>query len=156
EEAVRLGVPVLAVDPQGDLVQFLRQAPERPGLSPDEQALRRDFLGRVEPRVWTPGSSHGDRLSLDPVRLAGRGEVARVAGPARREEEWEGMLAVAAAQLVGLAKVGGETDSQQTFLLQVLRALAAGDEGRDVGLASVAAAVSEPEAVGIDCSNYYI
>ena len=31
------------------------------------------------------------------------------------------MLAVAAAQLVGLAKVGGETDSQQTFLLQVLR-----------------------------------
>ena len=24
EEAVRLGVPVLAIDPQGDLVQFLR------------------------------------------------------------------------------------------------------------------------------------
>ena len=35
------------------------------------------------------------------------------------------MLGVAAAQLVGLAKVGGETDSQQTFLLQVLRSLAA-------------------------------
>ena len=43
--------------------------------------------------------------------LAGRGELARVADPDRREEEWEGMLVVAATQLVGLAKVGGETES---------------------------------------------
>ena len=82
---------------------------------------RREFLDRVEPRIWTPGSSHGRRLSLDPIRLPGRDELARIADPDRREEEWQGMLGVAAAQLVGLAKVGGETDSQQTFLLQVLR-----------------------------------
>ena len=148
EEAIRLGVPVLAVDPQGDLVQFLRPAIERDDLSPELQALRRDFLARVEPRDWTPGASHGLRLSLDPIRLAGRGELARRVEPHRREEEWEGMLAVAAAQLVGLAKMGGETDSQQTFLLQVLRALAA-DEGRDVDLATVAAAALAPETVGL-------
>ena len=146
EEAVRLGVPVLAVDPQGDLVQFLRPAPEPPGLSAGGTGrCAREFLDRVEPRVWTPGSSHGRRLSLDPIRLAGRDELARVADPARREEEWEGMLAAAAAQLVGLAKVGGETDSQQTFLLQVLRSLAADGGGRDVDLAAIAAAVSDPD-----------
>jgi hypothetical protein len=164
EEAVRLGVPVLAVDPQGDLVQFLRPAPEPPGLSDPDRALRRDFLARVEPRIWTPGSSHGHRLSLDPIRLAGRDELARIADPARREEEWEGMLAVAAAQLVGLAKVGGETDSQQTFLLQVLRTLAAGTgtgtgtgtEGRDVDLGTIVAAAKDPETVGIDDPEQFI
>src|SRR5204862_4538758 len=137
EEAVRLGVPVLAVDPQGDLVQFLRPAPEPTGLSADDRALRLAFLERVEPRIWTPGSSHGHRLSLDPIHLAGRGELARVADADRREEEWAGMLVVAAAQLVGLAKVGGEADSQQTFLLQVLRLLASDAGGRDVDLAVV-------------------
>src|SRR4051794_1578232 len=158
EEAVRLGVPVLAVDPQGDLVQFLRPTPEPPGLSDADRALRRDFLARVEPRVWTPGSSHGRRLSLDPIRLTGRDELSRIADPDRREEEWEGMLAVAAAQLVGLAKVGGETDSQQTFLLQVLRALAAGvgAGGRDVDLGTIADAARDPEVVGIDDPDRFI
>jgi uncharacterized protein len=156
EEVVRLGVPVLAVDPQGDLVQFLRPAAEPSSLSGDERALRREFLDRVEPRIWTPGSSHGRRLSLDPIRLAGRGELARIADPDRREEEYEGMLGVAAAQLVGLAKVGGETDSQQTFLLQVLRSLASDAGGRDVDLATIAAAASDPESVALESPDSFI
>lgn len=156
EEAVRLGVPVLAIDPQGDLVQFLREAPEPPGLSADERALRREFVERAEPRVWTPGSSHGRRLSLDPIHLSGRDELARIADPGRREEEWEGMLAAAAGQLVALAKVGGETDSQQTFLFQVLRALATGAGGRDVDLGTIAAAASDPATVGLDDADRLI
>jgi len=156
EEAVRLGVPVLAVDPQGDLVQFLRPAPEPPGLSDDDRALRLAFLERVEPRVWTPGSSHGRRLSLDPLRLASEGDLARIADPDRRREEWEGMLAVAAGQLVGLAKVGGETDSQGTFLLQLLRLLASGEGAREVRLDALAAAVADPEAVGLEDPNQFI
>ena len=156
EEVVRLGVPVLAVDPQGDLVQFLWRAPEHPDLSPQERELRRDFLARVEPRVWTPGSSHGRRLSLDPIRLVSRNDLARVTDPGRREEEWEGMLAAAAGQLVALAKVGGETDSQQTFLFRVLRSLAAGDGGRDVDLATIAAAASDPTTVGLDDPDQFI
>jgi DNA helicase HerA-like ATPase len=155
EEAVRLGVPVLAVDPQGDLVQFLRPAAERPGLSPEERTLRREFLDRVEPRVWTPGSSHGRRLSLDPIRLAGLDDLARIADPTRREEEWEGMLATAAAQLVALVKVGGETDSQQTFLFRVLRSLAAA-EGRNLDLSTIAAAASDPTAVGLEDPDQFI
>jgi CRISPR/Cas system-associated exonuclease Cas4 (RecB family) len=150
EEAIRLGVPVLAIDPQGDLVQFLRPAAEPPGLSHAERAMRRDVLDRVEPRIWTPGSSHGRRLCLDPIHLAGRDELARIADPDRREEEWQGMLGVAAAQLMGLAKVGGETDSQQTFLLQVFRRLASGRSGRDATLESIAAAAADPQSIGLE------
>lgn len=150
EEAVRLGVPVLAIDPQGDLVQFLRPSPEQSGLSDAERSARSEFLDRVEARVWTPGSSHGRRLSLDPIHLPGREELARIDDPGRREEEWQGMLGVAAAQLVGLARVGGETDSQQTFLLQVFRRLASGVNGRDVTLEAIAAAASDPESIGLE------
>jgi uncharacterized protein len=150
EEAVRLGVPVLAIDPQGDLAQFLRPSAEPVGLVDAERSMRREFLDRVELRIWTPGSSHGRRLSLDPIHLPGRDELARIDDPARREEEWQGMLGVAAAQLVGLARVGGETDSQQTFLLQVFRRLASGAHGRDVTLEAIAAAASDPDSIGLD------
>src|SRR5438270_9231595 len=78
EEAIRLGVPVLAIDPQGDLVQFLRPSTRLDGLKPAEQALHREFLDRVEPRVWTPGTSHGRRLALEPIRMPGREEWARI------------------------------------------------------------------------------
>ena len=53
-------------------------------------------------------------------------------------------------ELVGLAKVGGESDSQQTFLLQVFRRLVAGQRGRDVSLEAIAAAASDPESIGLD------
>ena len=66
------------------------------------------------------------------------------------------MLAVAAAQLVGLAKVGGEEDSQQTFLLQVLRALTRAGGGAEVDLGRIAAAVSDPEDVGLDDPDQFI
>jgi DNA helicase HerA-like ATPase len=150
EEAIRRGVPALAIDPQGDLVQFLRPGAEPPGLSHADRAMRREFLDHVEPRIWTPGSSHGRRLSLDPIHLSGRDELARITDPGRREEEWQGMLGVAAAQLVGLAKVGGESDSQQTFLFQVFRQLATGKQGRDVSLEAIAAAASDPDSIGLN------
>ncbi len=156
EEAIRLGIPVLAIDPQGDLVQFLCPAAEFPGLSPEEKALRNGFLDRVEPRVWTPGSSHGRRLYLDPIRLAKPSDLAHISDPIRRAEEWEGMLAVVAAQLVGTAKAGGETDSQQTFLLQALRTLAADPRGRVVDLSTIAAVTSDPNSVGMENPDQFI
>jgi hypothetical protein len=60
------------------------------------------------------------------------------------------MLAVASTQLIGLAKVGGETDSQQTFLFQVLRSVASNAGGSEVDLATIAAGASDPESIGLD------
>jgi DNA helicase HerA-like ATPase len=148
EEAVRLGVPVLALDPQGDLVQFLRESADTSGLTMDQVAQRRAFLDRVEARVWTPGSSHARRLSLNPLRLPGPDELAHVA-PARRAEERDGMLAVAAAQLVALARIGGEQDAQQAFLLQLLRGLSNQDRHPALDLGHIAAAISAPESAGV-------
>ncbi|MBX6314150.1 MAG: ATP-binding protein [Isosphaeraceae bacterium] len=156
EEAVRLGVPVLAIDPQGDLVQFLRPSPQVEGLSPEQREGRRAFLERVEPRVWTPGTSHGRRLSLNPVRLASPAELRAIADPSRREEEWEGMLAVAATQLVNLARVGGEEEAQQAFLLHLLRRFAREGDHPAVDLGRVAAAVADPAAFGLEDAGRFI
>jgi CRISPR/Cas system-associated exonuclease Cas4 (RecB family) len=151
EEAIRLGVPVLAIDPQGDLVQFLRRSSRIEGLSPDDEGLRLEFLGRVEPRVWTPGTSHGRRLSLEPIRLPGRDEWARI-----DEEGREGLLVGASAHLVGLAAMGGEIDSQQTFVLQVLRALMGRATDAGVDLVAITAAIDDPEGFGLDSPERFI
>jgi len=156
EEAVRMGVPVLAIDPQGDLVQFLRQRPEPPGLSAEEKALRQSYIERVETRVWTPGSSHGRRLCLDPIRLAKPGDLAHITDKTRQVEEWEGMLSLVAAQLVATAKVGGETDSQETFLLQVIKSLAGERANKVVDLASITLAASDPPSIGVDDPDQFI
>lgn len=150
EEAVRRDVPVLAIDPQGDLVQFLRSSPEWSGISEADRKARRDFLAKVEPRIWTPGSSHGRRLRLDPIRLPGLDDLRDLDGASRREEEWQGMLGIAASQLVGLAQLGGETDSQQTFLMEVFRRLTTDGRGHDVTLERIANVLSEPESIGLD------
>jgi hypothetical protein len=156
EEAVRQGIPVLALDPQGDIVQFLRSGPEPPDLTAEHRRLRAEFLKRVEPQIWTPGSSHARRLRLDPMRLARPEDLSHIPDPVRRAEEWEGMLSVVAAQLVGTAKVGGETDSQQTFMLQLLRSVATDKEHREVDLATIAAATSDPSIVGMDDPEQFV
>jgi hypothetical protein len=90
------------------------------------------------------------------MRLAKPEDLAHISDSVRRAEEWEGMLSVVAAQLVGTAKVGGETDSQQTFMLQVLRSLASDKGNRVVDLATIAAATSDPSLVGMDNAEQYI
>ena len=143
EEAILQGVPVLAVDPQGDLVQFLRPR-DSAGFSDEERRRHARFCRAVEPRILTPGSSHGIRVSLSPIRLAGTADLLGETDPRRRAEELEGMLAAVAGNLVHLAKSGGETDSQQTFILQVLKRLTAAANSPSLRLADVVAGISRP------------
>jgi hypothetical protein len=146
EETVAAGVPVVAIDPQGDLVQFLRRRPESE-IPADERSRYREFCARVEPRVFTPGSSHATRLCLDPVRLPSTDDLGRIRDPNRRDEERRAIVSSVAANLAALCKAGGEVDSQRTFLYQLLDAMS--DHGR-VPLARIADAVREPEAFGIE------
>lgn len=151
EEAIRLGVPVVAVDPQGDLVQFLC-ARDETQLSTADLHAQRAFRSIVEPRIFTPGSSHGIRLCLNPVRLPTPEDLAGVRA-SRREEEESGMLEVAAANLVSVAQTGGEEDSQRAFLFRVLSSL---PNRARVGLSDIVAAIREPEALGIDDADAQI
>lgn len=147
EEAILQSVPVVAVDPQGDLVQFLRQR-DLSELPSDAQAAARRFWDLVEPRVYTPGTSHGIRLALSPIRLLSDQELASIEDAARRGEVREEMLAGLAANLVAMAKVGGEVDCQQTFLLEALRQLCR-ESVQEISIERIAAAVLAPDGVGI-------
>ncbi len=146
EEAILAGVPVLAVDPQGDLVQFLRQRPPKE-LEATHRERCRQFARTVEPRVFTPGSSHARRICLNPLRVAREGDLAAT-DPARRAEEVDELLKTVAANVVRIARTGGETDSQAAFLLMVLRHLAA-RRGPALELATLAEALADPPAFGI-------
>lgn len=155
EEAIRSGVPVLAIDPQGDLVQFLRPSENLEGLSDEEQALRLAFLDRVEPRIWTPGSSHARRLGLNPLRLASPSDLEGLPAD-RREEEWRGMLVESASQLVALARAGGEQEAQRAFLFQLLLGLSQENRRSELSLEQLALAVSDPESVGLEDPDRFI
>jgi CRISPR/Cas system-associated exonuclease Cas4 (RecB family) len=152
EEAVAQGIPVIAVDPQGDLVQFLKPR-ARAALPAELQPLYDRYWERVEPHIFTPGSSHGKRLRLTPVRLPGAEVIAASADEERRREEVDGLLASVAGNLAGLAKAGGDADCQRTFLLQVLRRLIV-DVGSSPGLEALAEAAREPESLDIDADLY--
>lgn len=155
EEAIVSGVPVLAVDPQGDLVQFLRT--RDPEAVPDNARPRYDqFRRQAEVRVFTPGTSHGIRLCLSPLRLPDAGELGALPDPRRRQEELDGLLTSVAGNLVAVARAGGDADCQRTFLLQVLQRLTRGGGSGAVGLEDVATAVGAPEAVGLEDPDRFI
>ena len=114
------GVPVLAIDPQGDLVQFLRPADDPEG-SPPRRGLA--------PRVPRPGRAAG----LDARHVARPEAQPRPDPPGRPRPSSSGRAGPARGGMGGdagrrrrpaggLAKIGGEEDSQQTFVLQLLRA----------------------------------
>jgi len=148
-------VPVLAIDPQGDLVQMCRPRP-LDEIPAGEQWHYQRYWDRVEPRILTPGSSHGIRVSLSPIRLASDEALAAIADPRRRAEEMEAMLGIVAANLVRLAKASGEIESQQTFVLQVLRKLTAFGGTKSVSLSDVAASILYPETIRLENADEFV
>jgi DNA helicase HerA-like ATPase/CRISPR/Cas system-associated exonuclease Cas4 (RecB family) len=146
EEAIRAGIPVIAIDPQGDLVQFLSRRQD--DLVPAQlRAGHRAFWERAEPRVFTPGSSHGIRLALDPIRVADPASLQRIPKVERRKEEEQAIKSAVAANLTALANVGGETESQQTFLYHLIDLL---PMTGSIRLRDVIAGLREPQALGIE------
>ena len=154
EEAIRAGVPVLAIDPQGDLVQFLRQRAEI-DVKHKDRSMFRQFQETVETRIFTPGTSHGIRLCLSPVRLPRAEELAHLP-EARRSEEFDSLIDAVAMHLISLTLKGKKSVEQhQTFLAQVLRRLV-GLEKESLTLTDIAGAIHSPEAVGIEDADLLI
>lgn len=149
EEAVLQGVPVLAIDPQGDLVQFLHQQPVE-NIPLEHRDRYQEFVETVEPRIYTPGSSHAIRLSLSPIRLPNEDDLQALPA-ARRREEFDAIVNTVSTQLVALTLKGKRSvEQQQTFLSQTLKKLIAADSGRALMLTDIVAAVHAPEDLGID------
>ncbi|MFO0946744.1 MAG: DUF87 domain-containing protein [Planctomycetota bacterium] len=155
EEAIRNQIPVLAIDPQGDLVQFIeRRDPAE--IPKEEREAYREFGNRVETRIFTPGTSHARRLSLSPIRVLREDELKAIPDPARREEERMASLSALASSLVSLAKMGGEVDSQETFVKTLVRAMTSQGQNAELKLSDIAAAVKSPDTLGIDDPDQFI
>jgi len=67
EECVRRGLPVICVDPQGDLASLgLCEDPEKleqMGVGAD---VATEYHSKVEVKIWTPGSTHGIPVNISP------------------------------------------------------------------------------------------
>lgn len=70
EEASRLGLPIIAVDPQGDIASLAKlesaEVIEKHGLPID---MLRDYRSKVRVNIFTPGSSKGRQIGLDPLKF---------------------------------------------------------------------------------------
>lgn len=71
EELIRNDVPVIAVDPQGDIASLAEIADEASVLGHATPAeVRATYAAKAEVVVWTPGSALGVPLSVNPLAAA--------------------------------------------------------------------------------------
>ena len=76
EELARNGIPIIAFDPQGDIASLVEIEDEdkikKAGTSPE---IRNSYLQNTEVIIWTPGSSKGLPLSINPLQFEGLEEM---------------------------------------------------------------------------------
>lgn len=70
EELARNGIPVIAFDPQGD-ISSLAMLADKDNLEKNggDQTTRDDFAEKVEVVVWTPASSKGMPICINPLQF---------------------------------------------------------------------------------------
>jgi hypothetical protein len=67
EEAVQRGLPVICVDPQGDLASLgLCENLDKLIAMGVDPAIAAKYHSKVDVKIWTPGSTHGIPLSIAP------------------------------------------------------------------------------------------
>ncbi len=89
EECVRAGIPVIAVDPQGDIASLAEVAGEADVVARGTPAeVRAEFAARAEVVVWTPGSALGVPVSVHPLAATAAAGAPGASGvPPLAEEE---------------------------------------------------------------------
>jgi len=76
EELAMKGIPVIAFDPQGDIASLVlpeeADVVKKYGTDP---AIHENFINNVEVVVWTPGSSKGLSICINPLQFDGVEEL---------------------------------------------------------------------------------
>ncbi|MFX1475507.1 MAG: helicase HerA-like domain-containing protein, partial [Promethearchaeota archaeon] len=73
EEAARHGIPIIALDPQGDLASLaIPGNPEELEKNGISRELQEEFKEKVAVRIFTPASSKGARISVNPLVMPSR------------------------------------------------------------------------------------
>lgn len=150
EEAVRNGIPVICVDPQGDLCSLVEgakdpQALAQHGIDPE---VAREFAERADVVIFTPASPKGVPLSADPVD-PGLGTLS----PAERLQA----LTRTASMVTSL--LGFDADSDEgAGLVAVLDGVLAEmlDAGREPSLAALGDTLLEHEKDGFARLSRYL
>jgi DNA helicase HerA-like ATPase len=68
EEAVRRGISVIAIDPQGDIASMAKLGDtDETLLQGVPREVIEEYRRRVDVKIWTPASSYGIPLSVSPI-----------------------------------------------------------------------------------------
>jgi len=152
EEAAMEGIPILALDPQGDIASLM--LPGNPkelsskGVPPE---LLKEYMDKVIVRVYTPASSKGLAISINPLKL-----------PDRKADEDDiiRLLDNSARTLVKvLMKVAGLSRSWEgkafAVIYELLRTIWENEKTDIKGLAELAdMLIADAEFVGVDLEPF--
>ncbi|MDH4213906.1 MAG: DUF853 family protein [Candidatus Thorarchaeota archaeon] len=152
EEAAMQGIPILAFDPQGDIASLMlpgdpKQLSEK-GVPPERL---KEYMDKVIVRVYTPASSKGLAISINPLKL-----------PDRKADQDDiiRLLDNSARTLVKvLMKVSGLSRSWEgkafAAIYELLRTIWENEKTEIKGLAELADMLTgAPEEVGVDLEPF--
>lgn len=114
EEFIRNKIPVIAIDPQGDIASLLHTSLYEDvadkGIS---QEMIDEYKKNAEVIIWTPASSIGVPLSLNPIGL-----IQDIVAQDKNYEECLRSISLSADSIIGL--VGEDVDSDAGRLLSAI------------------------------------
>jgi len=152
EEAAMQGIPIIAFDPQGDIASLMLPGDPKElsskGVSPDRL---KEFMDKVIVRVYTPASSKGLAISINPLKLPDRNAD---------EDDIIRLLDNSARTLVKvLMKVAGLSRSWEgkafAAIYELLRTIWEGEKTDIDTLAELAdMLVADAETVGVDLEPF--
>ena len=113
EEAVRAGIPVIAIDPQGDIASLAETVDPDLALSkgvPGQTML--DWYDKADVKIWTPASTLGIPLSISPNT--------NVPDGAREEDRIRafGALALSLVEMIGAGRRAEEMSAAFAMILE--------------------------------------
>jgi hypothetical protein len=113
EEAVRAGIPVIAIDPQGDIASLAETVDPDLALSkgvPGQTML--DWYDKADVKIWTPASTLGIPLSISPNTNVPEG--------AREEDRIRafGALALSLVEMIGAGRRAEEMAAAFAMILE--------------------------------------
>ncbi|MFW9801719.1 MAG: ATP-binding protein [Candidatus Thorarchaeota archaeon] len=151
EEAALEGIPVIAFDPQGDIASLMLPGdPKQLNEKGVPDSLLKEYMDKVIVRVYTPASSKGLAISINPLKLP---------DPKADQDDIIRLLDNCSRTLTKvLTKVGGLSRSWEgksfAVLYELLRTI--WESGRDVeDLKELANLLTAPaEEIGVDLEPY--
>ncbi|MGY5881882.1 MAG: helicase HerA-like domain-containing protein, partial [Candidatus Thorarchaeota archaeon] len=152
EEAAMQGIPVLAFDPQGDIASLMLPGDPKELKSKGVDPSRlKEYLDKVIVRVYTPASSKGLSISINPLKLpdkkADQDDVIRLLDNSART------LVKVLAKVAGLSK---SWEAKSFAALYELLRTVWEDKSRDVSdLVDLANLLdADAETAGVDLEPY--